>query len=297
MAVALWGVTKLGRALYPVPFDRDLYRRIAAFSMPLLLSSWAGLFGTNWFDILILKRYRPLTDVGIYSLGTVLAAVVQQVTIIFSTLLLPQLSVMVGQGETAKIRLLVRRFLPYWFLATSVLFSLVVLAARPVVPLVFGAAFLPAASVLAVLMLAACALALFNALSPLMAAFGSTWALTGVALASGVVNVAMDFLLIPRYGIVGAAAATVVSYGTSAILVLSYAQRRLGENVFRVAWLVLPVALVSSGFFLLDPLRFYLVAVPAAALSVAWLMHHFRMFHSEDAVIVGDVTSAIRRAS
>ena len=295
--VALWGLTRLGRSVRPVPFNRVVYRQMAAFSLPLLLSSWVGLFGASWFDIFIIKRYRPLSEVGMYSLGTVLAGVVQQVTIIFSTLILPQLSVMVGKGELDKIRVFVERFLPYWFLATAVLFSAVVIAAEPLVPLIFGRPFLPAASVLAVLMLGACALALFNAFAPLMSAFGATWALTGVGLISGAVNVAMDFLLIPGHGIRGAAAATVISYGTSAILVLLYAQWRLGHNVFRVTLLMMPVAIVCAGFLLLDTLRFYALAVPSGILSVFWLLYHFRLFRGEDAMFVGDLTSAIRRAS
>ena len=297
MSVALWGVSRLGRSLRTVPFNRDLYRQMTAFSLPLLLSSWVGLFGTNWFDILIMKRYRPLSEVGMYSLGTVLAGAVQQVTIIFSTLLLPQLSVMGGKGELDKIRTFVDRFLPYWFLAVSVLFSVVVLAADPLVPLIFGRAFAPAAPVLAILMLAACGLALFNAFAPLMSAFGATWALTGVGLISGSVNVVLDLLLIPGHGIRGAATATVISYGTSAILVLLYVQRRLGQNVFRVTLLMLPVTIVCAGFLLLDTFPFYVLAVPTCIVSVFWLTHQFKLFRGEDAMFVGDLRSAVRRAS
>jgi O-antigen/teichoic acid export membrane protein len=295
--VALWGISRLGRSLLPAALNRDSYRQMAAFSLPLLLSGWVGLFGTNWFDILIIRRYRPLSDVGLYSLATVLAGVVQQVTIIFSTLLLPQLSVMVARGELDKIRVLVDRFLPYWFLAAAVLFSVVVLAAAPLVPLIFGPAFRPAAPVLVVLMLAACALAIFNTFAPLVSAFGATWALTGAALISGAVNVAMDFLLIPAHGLRGAAAATVLSYGMSAVLVLSYTQWRLGHNVFRVVLLMLPVVVVCAGFLMLDTIQFYLLAAPAGILSVFWLMHQFKLFRSEDAMFVGDLTAAIRRAS
>src|SRR5437588_2539096 len=198
LAVSVWGFTRLSRSSFlPIAFDRPAYRAMMAFSLPLLLSTWVGLFGTNWFDILLIKKYRPLSEVGLYSLGTVLAGVVQQVTIIFSTLLLPRLSVMVGRGELDRIRAFVDRVLPYWFAGTAVLFAAVAVGARPAVPWVFGRAFAPAASVLAISMLAACALALFNAFSPLVAAFGATWALTAIALVSGAVNVALDFAWIP----------------------------------------------------------------------------------------------------
>ena len=299
-AVGAWGLTRLGAAsLLPIAFNRDTYVRMFAFSFPLLLSSWVGLFGTNWFDILIIKKYRPLSEVGLFSLGTVLAGVVQQVTIIFSTLLLPQLSVMVGNGELDKIRAFVDRLLPYWFLATGVMFTAVLLVADPLVPLIFGRAFAPAASVLAVLMVATSALALFNAFSPLMTAFGATWALTGIGLASGAVNVGMDLILIPSYGIRGAAFATVLAYGTSAMLVLAYVQRRLGQNVFRLALLMIPVLGACACFLFLETLPFYLAAIPIGAVSVFWLMRQFRLFRGDDAIFLApwSVDALIRRIS
>jgi O-antigen/teichoic acid export membrane protein len=286
-AVAVWGLVRLGTGgLLPVTFNRAAYQLMFAFSFPLLLSSWVGLFGTNWFDILIIKKYRPLSEVGLYSLGTVLAGVVQQVTIIFSTLLLPQLSIMVANGELDKIREFVDRALPYWFMATAVLFTVVLLTADPLVPLVFGRAFAPSASVLAILMVAACALALFNAFSPLMSAFGATWALTGIALTSGVINVVLDLLLIPSYGIRGAACATVFAYAVSAALALGYVQKRLGRNVFRLALLAVPVLLVCGCFLALDPVRFYVCAVPAAGLSMWWLMHRFHLLRGDAALLL-----------
>jgi O-antigen/teichoic acid export membrane protein len=135
IGVAGWGVAVLGRrSFWPAVFDRLAYRRMTAFSLPLILSSWAGLFGTNWFDFVIIKWYRPVSDVGLYSLGTVLAGVVQQITIVFSTWLLPQFSMMVATGEHEQIRRLVDRVFPYWFLATSVMFATVVATASWVVP-------------------------------------------------------------------------------------------------------------------------------------------------------------------
>jgi O-antigen/teichoic acid export membrane protein len=198
---------------------------------------------------------------------------------------------MVANGELDKIRTFADRLLPYWFLGTAALFTLVLLVANPVVPLIFGLAFEPSASVLAILMVSTCALALFNAFSPLMAAFGATWVLTGIALASGAVNVVMDLVLIPSYGIRGAAFATVMAYGTSAALVLLYIQRKLGQNVFRLAVLTLPVLAVCLCFLLLDSFRFYLVGVPVGIVSGAWLVYQFRLFRGEDGVILAPWTA------
>jgi O-antigen/teichoic acid export membrane protein len=300
-SVAVWGALSLGRrSLAPVVVSGAAYRMMLAFSLPLILSSWAGLFGTAWFDLLVIKRYRPLSELGLYSLGTMLAGVMQQITIIFSTLLLPQLSVMVANGEIDTIARLVDRLFPYWFLGTSILFSLVLLVGGPIVPLVFGRSFQPAVPVLAVLMVATCALAFFTAFSPVVSAFGSSWVLTSVGLVAGGVNVVMDLLLIPRYGIEGAAAASVFAYATAAVWVLRFAQGRLHTNTFGLSVLALPVVIVSCAFFLLDGVRFYLFAVPGMAISVYWLIRRFQLFSREDAgflrgfPLVGPIVSAGR---
>ena len=294
ISVATWGVIALGRrSLMPVTFSRTAYRNMLAFSLPLIFSSWAGLLGTNWFDYIVIKAYRPASDIGLYSLGTLLAGVVQQVTIVFSTLLLPQLSVMVAKGELDRIRTLAQRILPYWFLGTSVVFVLVLFSAGWIVPLVFGRAFERSVPVLAVLMLAACALALFNALSPLVSALGSSWALSGICLASGLVNVVMDLLLIPRHGILGAALATVIAYATSAVLVLAFVQARLKSRVFDLGLCAVPVAAVCLCFLLLDGFAFFLWAVPAGVLTVYWLVRRFRLFRGEDAVVLRDLRVAV----
>jgi O-antigen/teichoic acid export membrane protein len=143
---------------------------------------------------------------------------------------------------------------------------------------------------------AACALALFNAFSPLVMAIGSTWALTGICLASGGVNVVMDLALIPRYGIRGAALATVIAYGTSAVMALAFVRARLKWPVFRLALLALPVVIVSVGFALFDDVMFYLIAVPAAAAAAYWLARLFELFRREDAAVVADLRGSRRIA-
>ena len=158
--------------------------------------------------------------------------------------------------------------------------------AGPVIPLVFGEEFRGSVPVLALLVLATCGLALFNAFSPLIIALGSTWVLSGICLISGGVNVLMDFVLIPSYGIQGAALATVLAYGTSAFLVLGFVQTRVRARVVGLSVLALPVALVCLCFFVLQGALFYLLGILAGALSVYWLVGRFRLFRAEDAVFL-----------
>jgi O-antigen/teichoic acid export membrane protein len=287
LAVAIWGISVVGgRALRPRWPGRAAYRSMWLFSAPLLLTSWAGFFGTNWFDLVILKWHVPMAGIGMYSLATQLAGVVQQITVIFATLLLPELSVMVHEGQHARIRMLMERLLPYWLLATSILFTLVLLGARVGVPLVFGPSYAGAVPALALLMVASCALAVFNACTSLAGAFGSTWMLAGVAFASTTVNVVMDLVLIPRFGITGSAMATVLAYGTAAALVLIFVQKKIGGRIFRLAWLGTPALVAYACCALLDGLWFYPAVMVSGAINVFALVVLFGLFRAEDAALL-----------
>ena len=290
LSVAIWGVSVVGaRTLRPAFPPRAAYRQMVLFSAPLLLSSWAGLFGTNWLDLVILKWYVPMAKVGTYSLATQLAGVVQQIAVVFSTLLVPQLSVMVAEGQHARIRMLMERLMPYWLLGTSVLFSLVLLGTRAGLLLVFGQDYAGAAPVLALLMVGSCAFALSSACMPLVSAYGSTWVLSGIGLVSAAVNVALDLLLIPPFGINGSALSTVLAYGTSAALVLIFVQKRTGGRILRLGWLGTPALVACACFMLLDGFWFYPAAVGMGAISVFVLVSVFRLFHGEDAAFLKEL--------
>jgi O-antigen/teichoic acid export membrane protein len=276
---ALWSVWMLGpRSLGRVHLDGRACREMFAYSLPLILSSWAGMFGTNWLNLIVIKQYRPVADVGAYSLATQLAGVVWQVAIVVSTVWLPRVSVMIAQGEEEQVRIISRRVVPYWVMGSSLLFCAVVLGIQPVVQIAFDPAFESAIPAVVILMGAGSALALFTAFSPIVSAYGSTWALTAVVFASAAVNLVMDFALIPAFGINGAAMATLLAYATSAGLVLWLAERRMRSRVVVLSALTAPVVLVCLAFFWVSGAWFYVVAIAAAALSVLALSRAFQLF-------------------
>ena len=119
----------------------------------------------------------------------------------------------------------------------------------------------------------------------------------GIALVSGAVNVALDFAWIPGYGIRGAALATVVAYAVSAALTVVYVQRRLQQNVVRLGVFVLPVVIVCACLAFLDAARFYVIAIPAGAVAVSWLVHYFQLFRGEDATFLKDLRYLAAAAS
>ncbi len=274
------------RALLPVRADRGLYGQMWRFSLPMIMSGWVGLLGTYWLDCLMIKWYLPLRDLGWYALAAQVAGMVQQVTIIFSTLVLPRISVLAANQETETIKMYITRVLPYWLLGASVLFCAVLLSIGALVPLAFGAEFRGAVAPLAVLMLASVALALYSALTPVVYAYGATWPLSAVCAVSALTNIGMNLWLIPRHGIVGAAAATAVAYWVSALGVLWLVQRRFSAPLARLVSLGLPVAAVYACLYYLPLVHRHAAAVLAGALSTVGLLFAFRLFRGENAIVL-----------
>ncbi|MBM4133169.1 MAG: hypothetical protein FJ245_05300 [Nitrospira sp.] len=277
------------RTFLPIRIDSAASHALLRFSLPFTLTSWAGLFGTSWLDFVVLKWSRSVADVGLYALASQLAGVIQQVTITFSTLLLPHFSALVGSGDEARIKVFVDKWLPYWFLGTSATFGLALVVAGPAVPTVFGQHFAESVPPLAILMVATTALALYNAFDPLLSAYGATWALVKITLGSVVIKLALAPVLIPPLGVAGAAISTVASYWFSAFCVLALAQSRLKVPVVQLAWLGLPVGVACAGLLLFEGRDFYAVATAGVFVSVALLAVRFRLFQKEDRMLLQEL--------
>ena len=283
LVVSLWAMASLGRRLLlPAHAGRAAVADIWKFSLPMIVSTWAGIVGTQWVTYAIIKHYLPLSDLGLYSLANQVAGVVQQVTIISSSLLLPHFSVLVANQQEGEIRALLEKVVPYGMVGFSLMLSLCALLAGPVIPLLFGPTFAGAVPPLILLLVATMALALFSTCMPLVSAYGETWVLTGVTLLSALVNLVAALLLIPAYGINGAALATMLTYATAAALLLGLIHRRLGVATWRLAAMGLQVLVVALCSVWLGGVSYYLAGVLGAAVSVCALSMACGLFERDD---------------
>lgn len=218
------------------------------FSLPQLGGSWAGVFGSQWIDYVIIRRYLSLGDLGIYALAFQIAGTVQQMATIVATVMLPRYSALVAGGAHEAIRGMLAFGSLRWIVAFAGGAGVLLALAGPVVPLVFGVQFAAVTLPLSLLLVASCAVAVFSTLNPALAAYGIVWPVTGAVLVSVSVNIALDLVLIPPFGIAGSAIATVVAYSVSATIVLAVARARLGAPPMLYALCVTPapVALAAG---------------------------------------------------
>jgi O-antigen/teichoic acid export membrane protein len=189
-------------------FDRHLLRQMQKFGMPLVPSALA-LWAINFLDRVFVKHYNGTAEVGVYSAAIKVASVITFLILAFRTAW-PAFAYSIEDDREA------RRTYSYvltYLLAFSSWISLALGALAPwLVMLLTSPAYQRAEEAVGILAFAFTAFAGYTVL-----AIGSgrarrtqlNWVVTGTGAA---VNIGLNFILIPRYGMVGAAIATLIAY-------------------------------------------------------------------------------------
>ncbi|HYA09141.1 MAG TPA: polysaccharide biosynthesis C-terminal domain-containing protein, partial [Gaiellaceae bacterium] len=189
-------------------FDRPLFRRMQAFGMPLVPSALA-LWAINFIDREFVSWYKGNAEVGVYSAAIKIASVITFVMVAFRTAW-PAFAYSIEDDREARRTY---AFVLTYLLAVASWLSLALGALAPWwVQLLTNPRYQRAEKGVALLAFAGAVYAGYTVL-----AIGSgrarrtqlNWVVTGTGAA---VNIGLNFWLIPRWGMVGAAISTAAAY-------------------------------------------------------------------------------------
>lgn len=161
-------------------------------------------------DVLLLSHLDTFESVGLYSVGYKFADVLE---VVGSAVLGPVMTLLVAAwpGDPAAFRERSRRTALLLGMLAALAGTTFWVATEPVVTLLYGARFAPATTATRLVVLGAC-LALLSQLGfTLLVAAGRQRVYPVVGVAGLGLNVGLNLILIPRYSIEGAAAATVAT--------------------------------------------------------------------------------------
>ena len=255
-------------------FDRPLFRQMQRFGLPLVPSGLA-IWAIDFADRFFLLKLKNAAEVGLYSVGVRISTAILLLLIALRTAW-PAFAYSIKEDDEAKRT--------YAFVLTYVLFvsSWVALTLSLLAPwhvrLLTTPAFYGGARVVPLLVFGATAFIGFNVMSIGIGRAKATqfnWVVTGAA---AVVAVGLNLILIPPYGMMGAAASTLVAYTVmflgmtvraQQVFPVPYQWRRLATVVGAAValtvvgkWLDVPLggalALCAVYPLVLLPLGFYL---------------------------------------
>ncbi len=272
-------------------FDTGDLKRSLRFGVPLVPSTFA-LWGLTYCDIYLLGRLARLEDVGWYQMGQEICLgmglVVTAVQLAWPRFIFAH----AGEARAPRVFSL---FTDYYAVVLGVVGLGLSVFAEDIIRVIGSKAYVPAASVIPILCLATLLFALYGVFASGVQIKGRTEFMAFTTAGGLVLNVVLNLVMIPRWGMVGAASASVIAniamcgaaLGISRrFYVIPFSALRLGGT------LVLGVALfgVSTWAEHLPGLAWVLLAKVAivAALPV-WVM--FGFFSTEER---GKVKSLVR---
>jgi O-antigen/teichoic acid export membrane protein len=182
-----------------------------------------GMLGFVFFttDQIILGKLKGVEAVGYYSIATRIILILTTFPSLFLISLFPQLALSVSDKE--RLRNIFKKSIPFILLMSFLLFAFVLIFAD-FLPLLFGQRYIPSIQPLKFLSIILLILPLTNLFDNFLFSINKQWQDFFITLFCALLNVALNFLLIPQYSIFGAIYATLISQFINLILtsLLSY---------------------------------------------------------------------------
>lgn len=217
---SLVGLLRLSKLIWPVRVNVALLNRMLRFSIPLIPTALISYLATNYLDALFITHFLSQTKLGIYSVAYQLAGLTLQLPLLAGTLLMPLfVSLQTGKREDRTERF-IREVLPSITLLWTIACALLATIGSYMVPLVFGSKFEETALLLWPLMAAsAFAGPWLMGYGPITTTSSKTYLIMIAVTSGSFANLILDWVLIPRFGLLGCAWATTVAAALSLIMI------------------------------------------------------------------------------
>lgn len=199
---------------------------------PLFLITIIQFLNTQ-IDVLMLGYLAPTEEVGFYAVAKSLADLVIFVLVAAEMILAPSIAHMYANGQKGELQYIVNRA-ALTVNAIGIPAALALILWGDLALRLYGSGFTPAFAALQILCLGQLVNVLCGPIGQLAIHTGHDKATTCVVAIAAMVNIMFNWLLIPQYGAIGAAAATSLSLAVWNVGLLVYIQAKTGLSSLAV---------------------------------------------------------------
>lgn len=293
-ALVLGGLVLITFTRFKVRLNRSLTKSIFKFAYPFAFTG-IGSFVLQYADRYLLRLLVGLSTVGIYSLAYKLALGLSAfITFPFMSYWGAKVLELHRENAYNQVEKMLTYYLAAW---TAPAFALA-LFSRDIIRLMAAPMYHAAATMLPVLILGMFFFAVSSYLQRILIIERITGVLARGYIVAALINVAANLVLIPRYGGLGASAATAVGFGALAGIYFRDAQRarKLTYEWTRIAKLTGSAALLTGlGVYLLPAIGWDSIAVRLVLLAT-WIpiLIGIRFFTRPEAAAIRQWAGALR---
>lgn len=207
-------------------------------SLPLVVVAAAELMLQNT-DVLVISRFMTPDDVAIYFASAKTMSLIMFVHFAVGSAVANRFSAPNARGDMEQLRAFVRDRVN-WTFWPSLLGAAIILALGKPLLWLFGPQFEAGYPVMFILVIGFLFRSAFGPAEVLLSMLGEHQICAAVLIVTALLNLALNFALVPVFGLVGAAAATSMSLATAALMSYVVAPRRLEIEI--AIWRNLPLS-------------------------------------------------------
>jgi O-antigen/teichoic acid export membrane protein len=214
-------VAAVGFSIHKVSFDSALFRRIWRFSFPMSISA-LGLFVIHFADRFILARFRTFDDLGVYALAYKFGMLLSPIQTAFEAYWGSQIYHILRRPDAISV---FARTFTYLVLLMSACGLGVLVAAKPALRIMTAPAYLRAAGLIPIIVLAYYLRALGDFFRIVFLGRGLPSHDAACNWIAASLGVGAYFLLIPPFGATGAAVATLITFVLAGVISITWSYR------------------------------------------------------------------------
>lgn len=232
---------------YELVFVYEKFKELIQFSYPLVFSGIA-IFIALFIDRIAIKYFLGLDELGIYGLAYRFAAITSLVMIGFQSSLSPLIYKHYKEEETPGN--IVKLFEIFWLFVIFITVG-AILFSKEIIILMSTRDYYEAASVIPLLVLAVFFTNMYI-FTPGLDIMKKTKTIAMISILGAILNTGLNFLLIPKFGILGAAIATLIS-----AIIIFIIRVKMSQKYYKISFEWLKniggfVAVVFSSYILVN---------------------------------------------
>jgi len=194
-------------------FDAKLIQPTLKAALPIAVIGFLGAFMLN-IDIVILAWFRSAAEIGFYAAGQKIVQLLYILPGIVASAIFPALSRLAGKNERQKVSSLMEKGMAMIFAFAFPLTIGGLILANPIINFLYGAEYLPSVLTFQILLLTVLIIFPQALMGNLILVYNKQNKLAKYVALTAFGNVVLDLLLIPKFGIAGSAAGTVIVQAT-----------------------------------------------------------------------------------
>jgi len=284
--------------IFPI-FSKDIKpismkKELLSFSWPLMFAGMLGLV-MGWIDTLMVGYFLTATDVGIYRASLSTAALLMIVPSSFGSIFFPVITEIYSKGKMQELEDMDSTVTKWIFMIVFPLVLLMMLLSKQVLNVLYGSAYITGAASLCILGFGYAIISFVYPTNQLIQTIGRTRLILINMGVGAIIDVVLNFHLIPLYGINGAAIATILSLLTVNVLafVEVYAITHIqpvklnyGKIVFSSLISVIFIYSITKSFFKIIPI-YVLIAMFLVYIGIYFILILIsRTFEKDDVIIM-----------